>query len=63
MVANNFVQELSNSDFLDFAKKILYLDDKYQLVSVNEEVEHVKVELKRKGLFTSKYRFTIDMSH
>lgn len=53
MDANNFVQELSNSDYLVFAKKILYLDDKYELASINEEEEYVRVELKRKGILSA----------
>lgn len=53
MGANNFVQELANLDYLEFARKILYLDNKYQLDKVNEELECIRIELKRKGLFPS----------
>lgn len=53
MGANNFVQDLANLDYLEFARKILYLDNRYQLDKVNEELEYVRIELKRKGLFPS----------
>ena len=70
MGANNFVQELANLDYLEFARKILYLDNRYELAKVNEELEYVRIELKRKGFFPSgkiivefrDFDYTIEMS-
>ena len=47
MGANNFVQDLSNGDYVDFAKKILHLHNEYKVARINEETDYVRVELVR----------------
>ena len=51
MGANNFVQLLSNDDYISFAKRILHLDDSYELWRINEESDYVRLELSRMCLF------------
>lgn len=59
MGANNFVQMLSNEDYSRFAKRILRLDDSYQLWHINEERDYVRIELRR-VCFLRSTRIVID---